>query len=91
MKDKDALAGLHAVLDNVFQPIANEHGVTIAQVVIAWTISQPGLTFAICGGRTPEQVDENAVGGDVKLTQDEMDEMRGVIEELKLPSTAPAR
>ena len=36
-------------------PIAEAHGATPAQIVIAWTLQQPGITFALCGARNPEQ------------------------------------
>ena len=62
-----------------FQPIADAHGVTMTQVVIAWTISQPGLTHALCGARTPEQVLENAKAGDVVLTEAELKTMNDAV------------
>ncbi len=31
------------------KPVADRHGATIAQIVIAWTLAQPGVTFALCG------------------------------------------
>lgn len=65
-----------------FQPIANEHGITLAQLAIAWTISQPGLTHALVGARNPEQALENAAAGDVELTQDELRVMDEAIAEL---------
>ena len=34
-----------------------------AQIVIAWTLPQPGITFALCGARNPEQAIENARAG----------------------------
>jgi methylglyoxal reductase len=50
------------------QPIAERHKLTLAQLVIAWTASQPGLTHVLCGARTPEQASENAVAGSVELS-----------------------
>jgi len=50
------------------KPIADEHSLTIAQLVIAWTISRPGITFALCGARNPEQAIENAKAGRVHLS-----------------------
>ncbi len=40
--------------------IANEVGRTVAQVVINWTIHQPGITVALCGAKRPGQIEENA-------------------------------
>lgn len=44
-------------------PIAEAHNATLAQAVIAWTVQQPGITFALCGARTAEQARENAGAG----------------------------
>jgi aryl-alcohol dehydrogenase-like predicted oxidoreductase len=37
--------------------IARRHGVQSGAVAVAWTLSQPGVTGAIVGARSPEQVD----------------------------------
>lgn len=58
-----------------FKPIADAHKVTIGQLVIAWTVAQPGLTHVLCGARNPEQVIENAGGGDLVLTESEIQQM----------------
>jgi aryl-alcohol dehydrogenase-like predicted oxidoreductase len=49
---------LSGVLDLVEQArlVADEHEVTVAELAIAWVIAQPGVTGAIVGARTPEQV-----------------------------------
>jgi len=57
---------------NKFQPIADERGVPITHVVIAWTLSQPGLTHVLCGARTKQQAIENAAAGDLELTDAEL-------------------
>lgn len=41
---------------NQFQGIAEAHRATIGQLVIAWTLAQPGITFVLCGARNPDQV-----------------------------------
>ena len=41
---------VNSMLDQ-FRPIAERHQATLAQLVIAWTFSQPGLTCALCGAR----------------------------------------
>lgn len=40
--------------------IASEAGRTVAQVVINWTIHQPGITVALCGAKRPDQIRDNA-------------------------------
>ncbi|MEX1024077.1 MAG: aldo/keto reductase [Planctomycetota bacterium] len=64
---------VNGVLNEVVQPIAAEHGATLAQTVIAWTIAQPGITSAIVGARNPEQVRENARAAELELTASDLD------------------
>ena len=49
------------------RPVAERHGASIAQVVIAWTLAQPGVTFALCGARNPAQALDNARAGTLRL------------------------
>jgi aryl-alcohol dehydrogenase-like predicted oxidoreductase len=56
-------------------PLAQRHGATTAQLVIAWTFSQPGLTVALCGARDPQQAIENAAAGDIALSAEELQAM----------------
>jgi aryl-alcohol dehydrogenase-like predicted oxidoreductase len=60
-------------LMSAIRPIAESHGATDAQIVIAWTIQQPGITFALCGARNPDQARENARAGRIRLSKDEID------------------
>ncbi|MGK9086624.1 aldo/keto reductase [Brucella intermedia] len=53
------------------KPVADRHGATIAQIVIAWTLAQPGVTFALCGARNPAQALDNAQAGRLRLSSDD--------------------
>ncbi|MFQ3228772.1 MAG: methylglyoxal reductase [Reinekea sp.] len=48
-------------------PLASELNLSVAQLVIAWTVAQPGVTFSLCGARNAQQAKENAMAGQVKL------------------------
>jgi aryl-alcohol dehydrogenase-like predicted oxidoreductase len=48
-------------------PLAEQHGATVAQLVIAWTLNQPGITFALCGARDPAQARDNAKSASLRL------------------------
>lgn len=61
-----------AALMEVLRPIAGEHDASAAQIVIAWTIAQPGITSALCGARNPEQARENAAAGRIRLSPSEL-------------------
>jgi len=44
-------------LRDALRPIAQRHGTTVSATAIAWTLAWPGVTGAIVGARSPEQVD----------------------------------
>ncbi|MDP9203163.1 MAG: aldo/keto reductase [Gemmatimonadota bacterium] len=44
-------------LRNALIPIARRHNTTVSSVAIAWTLAWPGVTGAIVGARSAEQVD----------------------------------
>jgi aryl-alcohol dehydrogenase-like predicted oxidoreductase len=64
-----------------FKPIALERDISLAQLVIAWTLVQPGITYALCGARNVQQAIENAQAGDIVLTEEELTCMNEVIEQ----------
>jgi aryl-alcohol dehydrogenase-like predicted oxidoreductase len=53
-------------------PVAAAHQSTAAQIVIAWTLQQPGITFSLCGARNPAQAKENAQAARIRLAADEL-------------------
>lgn len=65
-------------------PMAEEKGVSLSQLVIAWTLRQPGITVALVGARTEEQVLQNARALDVQLSEDEIDKINRKLEKLNL-------
>ncbi|WP_417586932.1 aldo/keto reductase [Pararhodobacter oceanensis] len=56
-----------ALMDQI-APIAESHNATLAQLVIAWTVQQPGITFSLCGARNADQARENAKAGRLRLS-----------------------
>lgn len=64
-----------------FKPIALERDISLAQLAIAWTLAQPGITYALCGARNAQQATENAQAGDIVLTGEELTRMNEVIEQ----------
>ncbi|MFN2464678.1 MAG: aldo/keto reductase family protein [Candidatus Dormibacteria bacterium] len=49
------------------RPIAEEAGITMAQMAIAWVLRQPNVTSAIIGATRPAQVEENIKAAEVRL------------------------
>jgi aryl-alcohol dehydrogenase-like predicted oxidoreductase len=66
--------------------IASERGVTLAQLVLNWTINQPGITCALAGARNPAQVLDNVKAADFKLTDDEIAGINNLLSETELNS-----
>lgn len=60
-------------------PIAEEHGISIAQLVIAWSFHQPGVTHVLVGARKEAHALENAGAGDVQLNVQELDAINKII------------
>ncbi len=52
--------------------IADGLGRTVADIVINWTIQQPGITTALCGAKRPEQIRETAEAMTWQLSADDL-------------------
>jgi voltage-dependent potassium channel beta subunit len=50
--------------------IANELGIKLSQLALAWILRQPNVASALIGASRPEQVEENVKAIDVTLTDD---------------------
>jgi methylglyoxal reductase len=68
-------------LMQTIRPIAAQHAASPSQVVIAWTLAQPGLTFALCGARNPAQAIENAKAGQLRLTATDLSAISKAIDQ----------
>jgi aryl-alcohol dehydrogenase-like predicted oxidoreductase len=53
------------------QAIANDRGVTMAQVALAWLVDRPLMTSVILGARTLEQLDDNLGAAGLHLSAEE--------------------
>jgi aryl-alcohol dehydrogenase-like predicted oxidoreductase len=54
------------------KPLAEEAGLSLAQLAVAWTLQNPNVASAIIGASRPEQVTENAAAAGVALEDDLM-------------------
>jgi aryl-alcohol dehydrogenase-like predicted oxidoreductase len=50
------------------QKIAEDRGVSMAQVALAWVTARPAVTATILGARTLEQLEANLGAADLELT-----------------------
>jgi aryl-alcohol dehydrogenase-like predicted oxidoreductase len=67
-------------LRDSLRPIAERRGTTIAAVAVAWTIAWPGVTAAIVGARSPEQVDGWIDAASLDLTSEDLEEIAAALE-----------
>ena len=55
------------------RPIAEEAGLSMAELALAWVLRRPELASAIVGASRPEQVHANAKASDIELTPDTLE------------------
>lgn len=61
--------GLLEAVQNL-RPIAEDAGLTMAQLAVAWVLNQPGISAAIVGASKPEQLQDSAAASGVELSAD---------------------
>ena len=61
----------NAFLEKI-KPLAKEKNATLSQLVLRWTIEQPGITIALAGARDAKQSVENAKAADIKLNESDI-------------------
>ena len=65
----------------VLVEIGEAHGVSAAQVALAWLLGRPGVVSLIIGARTDEQLEDNLAAAELQLSDDE----RARLEEVSRP------
>lgn len=67
-------------LRDALRPVAARYEVTVAAMSVAWTLAWPGVTGAIVGARSPEQVDGWIDGARVELAEADLHTIAAAIE-----------
>jgi 1-deoxyxylulose-5-phosphate synthase len=62
------------------RPVADEAGVTLSQLALAWILRQPNVAAAIVGATRPEQVRENVAAAGIRLSDDTLRAIDDVLE-----------
>lgn len=70
------------------KPIADEHGITMSQLALAWALSNPNVSAVIMGASKPSQVKENVKASGIKLDASVLKQIDSVLG--SLPETNPA-
>jgi len=71
---------------DAMRPIAEAHGVSVAQVALAWLLHQPQVTSVIVGARRAEQLADNLAATQVALSAAELAQLDQVS---RLPAEYP--
>ena len=58
----------------------SDHGRSLAELAIAWTLAHEAVTSCIVGAKTPEQARANAAAGDWELSESDMSEIDALIQ-----------
>lgn len=66
------------------KPIADEKNISLAQLVILWTLEQPGISVTLVGARNAEQAIQNAKSTEASLTKEEVAIIDGHLSQLVL-------
>ena len=57
---------------DAMRPVAQAHGISVAQVALAWLLHQPQVTSVIVGAKQPEQLADNLAATQVTLSESEL-------------------
>ena len=74
MRDERRLDAVEALVE-----LAEESGIRLPHLALAFVIAHPGVTSAIIGPRTPEQLDDLLAGVDVTLSDDVLDRIDEIV------------
>jgi aryl-alcohol dehydrogenase-like predicted oxidoreductase len=77
-------------LVDALRPIGDRHGVTVAEIAIAWVLAWPGVTGAIVGARRPEQVERWPLAASTVLDGRDLDDIAAALETTRV-GTGPVR
>jgi aryl-alcohol dehydrogenase-like predicted oxidoreductase len=67
-------------LRDALRPLAAKRGVSVGALAVAWTLAWPGVSGAIVGARSPEQVDGWIAAAGIDLDAEEKDQIAAAIE-----------
>jgi aryl-alcohol dehydrogenase-like predicted oxidoreductase len=89
---QEPLLSRNIALRDALKPIASRHGVSVAAVAVAWTLGWPGVSGAIVGARSPQQVDGWISAGNLTLDAADLAEITAAVDRTQAGSgpTRPA-
>ena len=70
-----------------WRPLCDAHGCTLAQLVLAWTLAQPGVTHVLAGARRQRHIIETAAAADIRLPAADLARINSDLDSLGDPET----
>jgi len=71
---------------DAMRPMAEQRGVSVARIALAWLLAQPAVSTVIIGAKTVDQLHDNIAAGNIELSVEEL----AVLDEVsKLPPEYP--
>jgi aryl-alcohol dehydrogenase-like predicted oxidoreductase len=67
-------------LRDALRPIAARHNTTVSSIAVAWTLMWPGVSGAIVGARSPQQIDGWIDAAKLTVTAEDLDEITKILE-----------
>ncbi|MGI8585165.1 MAG: aldo/keto reductase [Thermoleophilaceae bacterium] len=59
---------------------AEQHGHSVAQLAVAWTLANPAVDVAIVGARRPDHIEGTAPAADIDLSSDDLRDIEEIVE-----------
>lgn len=69
-----------------WQPLCAKYDCTLAQLVLAWTLAQPGVTHVLAGARKAHHIRETAASADLAITAEDLSAITADLDALGTPA-----
>lgn len=69
-----------------WKDLTESYRCTLAQLAVAWTASQPGVTHVLCGARRADQIAETAAAGGIELSPETLRRIESDVKNLGTPA-----
>jgi aryl-alcohol dehydrogenase-like predicted oxidoreductase len=70
-----------------WQPLCEKHQCTLAQLVLAWTLAQTGVTHVLAGARKQQHIRETAAAADLEIPSADIERITGDLNALGSPES----
>lgn len=70
-----------------WQPLCDKYRCTLAQLVLTWTLAQPGVTHVLAGARKQQHIRETAAAADLEIFSADIERITGDLHSLGSPES----